>query len=109
MRMSTLPASPARIRRAWRAGVRGHSAWLTTGIALVIAAVVLRAWTPGTIAERVRAAFSGDAASFASALAIDALGLAAAIAAIVVAAIVIASLLLGRFGPIEPALARGLA
>ena len=70
---------------------------------------MLRAWTPGTIADRVRAAFAGDPASFASALAIDALGLVAAIAAIVLAAIVIASLLLGRLGPITPELAHGLA
>ena len=65
--MSTLPASPARIRRAWRAGVRGHSTWLTTGIALVIGATILRVWTPGTIAARVRAAFAADATDFASA------------------------------------------
>jgi hypothetical protein len=102
--MGDEPASPARIRRAWRAGLRGRSAWLGTGIALVIAATVLRAWAPAPaeIAARVRVALvGGDASTFASALAVDALWLFGGIAAIACASMIVAGLALGRLGPID--------
>jgi hypothetical protein len=107
------PASAARIRRAWRAGLRGRSTWLTAGISCVIASVVLRGWTPQLDAPaiRVRAVLAGQGAevfAYATALAQDALGLLAMSMAIVLSAVVIAALALGRIGPIDSEAAQGL-
>lgn len=111
--MAELPASAARIRRAWRAGLRGYSTWLVSGIACVIAATIGRGWEPqtGAVAQRVRQALAeqGDhAPTFAVEIVGDAAFVLAAMLALAASAMFVAALVLARLGPIEPDVGRGL-
>jgi hypothetical protein len=50
----TLAPSPARLQRAWRAGLRPRSRWLSTALVLAVVAMVASAWQPSTDADLVQ-------------------------------------------------------
>jgi len=111
---ATVPPSAARIRRAWAAGRRPSSMWLSVGLALLGIAGLLAWWRPEAAAftTTVREALArggdgvGDLVLAAFAAAVVGAGV---VAAIVLAAIVLAGLLQGRLGPIDPELEARLA
>jgi hypothetical protein len=116
--VSTSP-SPSRLRRAWQGGARAESAWLAAGLACVALAGAVRWSRPGRLADH---ALVGEIAAVLREPHLDrdrigavvgdvvaaGLGVALGLAVVAIAASVLAAAVLGRLGPVRPAIARGL-
>ena len=102
----TVSATPARLRRGWRAGLRGQSRWLDTAAGLAAVGLVVGAipWSMASgFGARWQAALANPA--HASGLlresAVAGLGLAAALAAAFLLGRILSALLAGRLGLVD--------
>jgi hypothetical protein len=114
--VSTSP-SPSRLRRAWQGGARAESAWLAAGIGCVTLAGAIRWSRParlgehalvGEIAAAIREPDLDQLGVIVGDVVAAALGVAFGLAVVAIAASVLAAAVLGRLGPVRPAIARGL-
>jgi hypothetical protein len=110
----TLPPSPARLRRAWRAGLRPRSRWLATALLLCCVALLASAWQPDPDADLVRSWSRALASRGAPSLevVVDTLiaagWLALVFAGVAVGARIAIELLTGGLGPIDHSLRSSL-